>query len=285
MRQKQKNNFFEKKIVGIPLAVAMNLGMLFFGVFIFGQAFAYSPTCNDLTKISFPTAACNSGEVCYQGQCQTLQALGIGAPQNGGTCTTNSNSVVTQIQTKIGMTGTDIDGICGANTITAIQRYQKSQGLTADGLLTANGNTDKALGYVLENGVAPPPGGSNPPAGGGGCPNGTSPAPGSGICLPSNAPSTGIAGASSLADLILLVINILLIFAGLIAVVMIVVGGFQYITAGGNEENSEKGKKVLINAVIGLVVVLLAFTIVRVINATLTTDQGNILKSSSTTGG
>src|SRR3989344_5039723 len=41
------------------------------------------------------------------------------------------------------------------------------------------------------------------------------------------------------------VIGWLLFFAGSIAVLFLLVGGYQYITAAGNEERMEKGKKIL----------------------------------------
>ncbi len=95
------------------------------------------------------------------------------------------------------------------------------------------------------------------------------------MCLPKTDPCTpgSIACSGSLSELIIKVINYLLIFAGMIAVLAIVIGGFWYITAAGNEEQSEKGKKALINAIIGIVIVSLAFVIVRVISHTLTSGS------------
>ncbi|MFH1534374.1 MAG: hypothetical protein ABIF80_00130, partial [Patescibacteria group bacterium] len=49
---------------------------------------------------------------------------------------------------------------------------------------------------------------------------------------------------------------------GLIAVIMILIGGFKWMTAGGNEEKIESAKKLLTSAIIGLVIVLLAWAIV-----------------------
>lgn len=103
-----------------------------------------------------------------------------------------------------------------------------------------------------------------------------------GLCLPNNGFNTGIAGSTSLTDLIVKVLNILLTLAGVVAIIMIVVGGLEYITSGGNEEQSEKGKKALVNAVIGLVVVLLSFAVVRVISSTLTSQD--VISTSSTYG-
>ena len=40
--------------------------------------------------------------------------------------------------------------------------------------------------------------------------------------------------------------------------VMIIIGGFQYLTAGGSEEKANKGKKTLLYAIIGIVIALAA---------------------------
>jgi len=51
-------------------------------------------------------------------------------------------------------------------------------------------------------------------------------------------------------------------FLALIAVIMIIIGGFMWMTAGGNEERVEKAKKMISAAVIGLIIILLAWAIV-----------------------
>jgi len=106
----------------------------------------------------------------------------------------------------------------------------------------------------------------------GGCPVGYEQADG-GLCIPKS-PFSGNSGtltsAKTLPELVLIVLKMLLMFAGIVAVVLIVVGGFQYMTSGGNDEQAEKGKKALTNAVIGLVIVMLAFAIVQIITNTLT---------------
>lgn len=68
------------------------------------------------------------------------------------------------------------------------------------------------------------------------------------------------------------VIQIALAIAGTVAVVFIIIGGFQYLSSAGNDEQAEKGRKTLMNAVIGLVVIILASVIVRIVVNTLTGD-------------
>jgi len=55
-----------------------------------------------------------------------------------------------------------------------------------------------------------------------------------------------------------------------IAIVFALYGGFQILTASGDEEKVKKGKTTLINAVIGLIVIFLASSIIRWVIATMT---------------
>jgi hypothetical protein len=77
--------------------------------------------------------------------------------------------------------------------------------------------------------------------------------------------SGGLTGAQSVSQLIVEVINIMLIFAGAVAIIFVIIGGYQYLTSGGNEESAEKGKKTLLNAIIGIVLIIMSFVIINVI--------------------
>lgn len=83
----------------------------------------------------------------------------------------------------------------------------------------------------------------------------------------------GLSGQTSLSNLIVEVVRLLLLFAGGVAIVFVIIGGYYYITSGGNEETAEKGKKTLINAIIGIVVIVLAYAIINVI-ANLVSNPG-----------
>jgi cytochrome bd-type quinol oxidase subunit 2 len=80
-----------------------------------------------------------------------------------------------------------------------------------------------------------------------------------------NSTGTNLPNQASFSQILLTVIQILLAVAGLVAVVFLIIGGFRYITAGGNEESSESAKKTITNAIIGIVIIILSFVIVRVI--------------------
>jgi hypothetical protein len=84
-----------------------------------------------------------------------------------------------------------------------------------------------------------------------------------------SAGGTGLPNDTSISQFILKIINIALAVAGLIAVLFLIIGGFRYITSAGNEETAEQAKKIIINAIIGVVVIILSFVIVRVISTAL----------------
>ncbi|MCA9327583.1 hypothetical protein KDA14_03585, partial [Candidatus Saccharibacteria bacterium] len=64
-------------------------------------------------------------------------------------------------------------------------------------------------------------------------------------------------------DLIATVINIFSVIVGVVAVIMIIYGGFRYITSGGDSGKITNAKNTIIYALIGLVVVALAQFIVK----------------------
>jgi len=66
------------------------------------------------------------------------------------------------------------------------------------------------------------------------------------------------------------VINVLMGFLGIIAVVIILIGGFKWMTAGGDEAKVEEAKKLMTAGVIGLAIVLAAWGVtIFVLNALL----------------
>ncbi|MCX6794727.1 MAG: pilin [Candidatus Falkowbacteria bacterium] len=59
------------------------------------------------------------------------------------------------------------------------------------------------------------------------------------------------------------IINIVLGFLGIIFIGLTIFAGFQYMTAGGNEEKNKKAVGLLTNAVIGVLIILMAWGITR----------------------
>jgi len=57
--------------------------------------------------------------------------------------------------------------------------------------------------------------------------------------------------------------------AGVLAMIMFLIGGFQWMTAAGNAERVKKGRDTLMWAVLGLVVIFSSYAVLRTILETL----------------
>ena len=74
---------------------------------------------------------------------------------------------------------------------------------------------------------------------------------------------TGVSGTDNLSDLILGYVNFSLPYLTLAAFVGFVYAGFLYVTSYGNDEQVQKSKKIMIYAVIGLILVIISFSVVQ----------------------
>jgi hypothetical protein len=93
-----------------------------------------------------------------------------------------------------------------------------------------------------------------------------------GLCAGSNFQFTENPGACNLAgtdattsinNIVHTIVNLLSAVVGIVAVIMIIVGGFRYITSGGNDTSVTAAKNTILYAIIGLVIVALAQVLVR----------------------
>lgn len=55
--------------------------------------------------------------------------------------------------------------------------------------------------------------------------------------------------------------NVTIVLSGLVFVVLILLGGVQYLTSLGEEEGATKARKIIINGTIGLVIVLASYAL------------------------
>ena len=95
-----------------------------------------------------------------------------------------------------------------------------------------------------------------------------------------NAKSEVTSGVSSVNDgnstdlpsFITNIVNILLFLAGAIAVIVIIIGGIRYVLSSGDSGQVQAAKNTILYAVIGLIVVIMAYAIV---NFVINQFQGN----------
>ena len=81
-------------------------------------------------------------------------------------------------------------------------------------------------------------------------------------------------GTRKVNQLITDAVNIFSAIVGIISVIMIIFGGFKYITSGGDSNNVTSAKNTIIYAVIGLVVVAMAQFIVQFVLNKITNNAG-----------
>lgn len=68
---------------------------------------------------------------------------------------------------------------------------------------------------------------------------------------------------------ILAIIDILIRIAGLVALAFILVGGIKYITSQGSPEGTKNAKDTIFNAILGLLIAIIAASVVAFIGRTL----------------
>ncbi len=79
--------------------------------------------------------------------------------------------------------------------------------------------------------------------------------------LTSSFTSVGLGQTSDLKGSIASIINIILGFLGIVAVIIILAGGFKWMTAGGNEDKVAEARQMIIQGIIGLVIIFAAWAI------------------------
>jgi hypothetical protein len=85
-----------------------------------------------------------------------------------------------------------------------------------------------------------------------------------------HAGSAGECGKQSVDHTIALVVNIISSLVGVIAVIMLVVAGFRYVTSGGDSNRTASAKNTIIYALVGILVVAFAQVIVHFVLAQVT---------------
>ena len=63
--------------------------------------------------------------------------------------------------------------------------------------------------------------------------------------------------------LIMGIINWFFVLGGGVAVIFVVFGGLQYVTAGSDETKTEEARQTITNAVIGIAIIAFSFTIIN----------------------
>ncbi|MBI4235083.1 PKD domain-containing protein [Candidatus Peregrinibacteria bacterium] len=89
--------------------------------------------------------------------------------------------------------------------------------------------------------------------------------PGEDLTLTADGLNESLTTEDNLKSYVIRVVNFALGFLGLIAIIIVIYGGILYVTAGGEEEKTQTGKKAITYAVIGIIIILGSFAFVNTI--------------------
>jgi len=79
-----------------------------------------------------------------------------------------------------------------------------------------------------------------------------------------------LANRSGVAAVVAKLIDWALYISGAIAVIYVIYGGYRYLMSGGNEETATKARQTVYNALIGLIIIILAYVIVNAVTNLIT---------------
>ncbi|HOF42481.1 MAG TPA: pilin [Candidatus Moranbacteria bacterium] len=82
-------------------------------------------------------------------------------------------------------------------------------------------------------------------------------------CNPGDVNCESVDAALTLSQIAVRTLNFLLGIAGILALIMIVIGGIVYLTSAGDPERADRGKKTFTYSVIGIIIALSAMVIIR----------------------
>ena len=73
-----------------------------------------------------------------------------------------------------------------------------------------------------------------------------------------------VVGSTDIRTRVIEIVKEVLSYMALVAVVVIVIAGILMVISGGNDESKEKAKRIILYAIIGLIIILLAQGIVQI---------------------
>ncbi|MBU1164516.1 hypothetical protein KKA15_03070 [Patescibacteria group bacterium] len=85
--------------------------------------------------------------------------------------------------------------------------------------------------------------------------------------------ATGL-GTKELRESVMSIVNVALGFLGILAILIILWGGFRWLTAGGSEDKVGEAKKIIVAGIIGLVIILSALAITTFVVSNILTATG-----------
>ena len=89
------------------------------------------------------------------------------------------------------------------------------------------------------------------------------------LAFPITPGTLGLSGFNDLGGLISAFIPVIISVAGLALFAYLILGGIKYITSGGDDKAIVEAKKIITSAIIGMMIVFVAFWVVRILETVL----------------
>lgn len=237
------------------LLVGFVLGLSFFNFSVSSGFLANPPSIQGVLGCPAQASECKVNQILPGGKLQVrVSGVSMQALENENAAVTlNGVSYTTNFDASINSLTADIpsDIVPGTYTLTL-------QG----GFNTVTWPTALPTGAQVINQNNPPT-----PTTGAQCGGGV--LGGLGCIKPQFDPKGSVAGAQNIGDFIIAVINVLLGLLLTISVLFIVIGGYQYVTSAGKEDQAKSGRRTVTYAVMGVAISILSYMIVRVVEGTL----------------
>jgi hypothetical protein len=84
--------------------------------------------------------------------------------------------------------------------------------------------------------------------------------------VPTNLAPVNVPGNLSISYILVTIILWILGFSAAVAILFLILGGLQFVTSAGNSDRVTKAKQTILYAVLGIVVIVLAYVIVIFVN-------------------
>lgn len=82
-------------------------------------------------------------------------------------------------------------------------------------------------------------------------------------------PPTGVPETTTIGDLVTKALNVVMPILGIAFVLMLIFGGFNFLTSAGDANKIKAAQSIIVNALIGFIIVAFAFAIKEVVTRTL----------------
>ncbi len=284
--------------------VALSLGFLFFSIpfsvrLDFQKAEAQNTTCTFKGDSWYASSDSSNSTELTTGAVGSYNNLGLIVDSNNQPC------VGKQVKFKILKDGVTAGNPGEVTKTTDSRGYIKTTNVNGQAGSSYRNCYDLGSGYVCGSTLAISGGNNNPnnpnvsnntpqDSNSGGL-TGDVPALGSGDCATLEQSIEFAAGGDSrftdvlgivphfctASSLMGFILNILFAFSGAVAVIFIIIGGYQYMTgmSSGGKEATGAGKKTITQAVIGLIVIIMASALVNIVLGLFTGSSGGTSNS------